>query len=146
MQATPLSACVCTPTGSSCVLTDVQNTMVHELGHSIGLDHTSFPGSTMGLEAKPGETSKRTIDQGSRDFVCEVYPQGSPSRSCIVRPVEGTLGATASGCSALPVLRGAWPGWGSSCGACVVGAPGPECGGGSLCPTEAALPISHDST
>lgn len=106
VQPTPLSACTCTPTGSSCVLTDVQNTMVHELGHSIGLDHTSFAGSTMALEARPGEISKRTIDQGSRDFVCEVYPQGNPSRSCIVRPVEGTLGATAQGCSALPAPGG----------------------------------------
>ena len=58
----------------SCVAYDIQNTMTHEFGHSLGLDHTSYPGSIMNPTASVGETSKRTIDSGSKQFICDVYP------------------------------------------------------------------------
>jgi len=58
----------------SCVAYDIQNTMTHEFGHSLGLDHTVYPGSIMNPSATVGETSKRTIDNGSKQFICDVYP------------------------------------------------------------------------
>lgn len=67
-----------------CVATDVENTLTHELGHALGLDHTTRPGSTMNPTAPGGETSKRILDQGSQQFVCDTYPQGLPPRDCII--------------------------------------------------------------
>jgi MYXO-CTERM domain-containing protein len=91
-------ACTC-PTSAPCVLTDVQNTMTHEVGHALGLDHTELSSSVMFRSAGQGEISKRTLDPGSQDFVCSVYPQGMPPQACVVRPLNRTLGAERKGCS-----------------------------------------------
>ncbi len=105
------------PVTSNCVATDVQNTATHEIGHFIGLDHTRAEGSTMNPSAPPGEVSKRSIDNGSRDFVCAVYPRGEASQACLHPVVEETLGPKGStGCAtggpiaALPALA-AWALW-----------------------------------
>ncbi|MFY0574771.1 myxosortase-dependent metalloprotease, MXAN_2677/MXAN_2678 family [Cystobacter fuscus] len=98
------------PIGSktpNCVATDVQNTMTHELGHLIGLDHTWLSSSVMYPQAPSGEVSKRVIDSGSRDFVCRTYPKGLPSQSCLTPALDASsprdtafvLGRQASGCS-----------------------------------------------
>lgn len=100
------------PVTSGCVATDVQNTATHEIGHFVGLDHTFASGSTMNPSAPPGETSKRTIDTGSRGFVCAVYPKGSASQACLHPEMERELGPKAQGCSTagaagvLPALAG----------------------------------------
>ncbi|NOK10787.1 myxosortase-dependent metalloprotease, MXAN_2677/MXAN_2678 family [Corallococcus exercitus] len=104
-----------------CVDTDVQNTATHEVGHFVGLDHTLATNSTMNPSAPPGETSKRTIDSGSRNFVCVAYPKGSASQPCF--PVPGGNGdgngngdgesggdgctAATGGLAALPLLAAA---------------------------------------
>nr|WP_211194068.1 myxosortase-dependent metalloprotease, MXAN_2677/MXAN_2678 family [Pyxidicoccus fallax] len=105
------------PVTNNCVATDVQNTATHEIGHFVGLDHTNAVGSTMNPSAQPGELSKRTIDSGSRDFVCTVYRQGAPSQACLHPVVESELGPQAdTGCAAagslaaLPALA-AWALW-----------------------------------
>ncbi len=95
----------------NCVATDVQNTMTHEIGHLIGLDHTRALGSVMNPSAPQGEVSKRNIDDGSSDFVCTAYPRGQASQSCITPSLErsGTatvLGQHAIGCSSSGA--GAW--------------------------------------
>ncbi len=102
---------------NNCVATDVQNTMTHEIGHLIGLDHTMAAGSTMYPRAPPGETSKRGVDDGSRNFVCVTYPKGLASQSCVTPSLSASgsatsLGPQASGCSSsgaeawLPALVG----------------------------------------
>lgn len=106
--------------GSSCVATDVQNTMTHEIGHLLGLDHVQVSTSTMYPEAYQGDVSKRTLDSGSRNFVCETYPKGLPSQSCFTptldREAAPLLGRNAMGCSSadatawLPALAG-WGAW-----------------------------------
>ena len=91
--------CTRTPpaTQNSCAAYDIQNTMTHEAGHLIGLDHTDYPGSTMNPTAPLGEISKRTIDSGSHSFVCDTYPKGLPSQDCVVPPVTPALTPVTSG-------------------------------------------------
>lgn len=81
-----------------CVVDDVQNTATHELGHVLGLAHSPDPTSTMFATAPPGETSKRVLDPGSLQFVCDVYPRGQPSRDCA--PDAGPPGQPDGGTSA----------------------------------------------
>lgn len=81
------------------VSTDVQNTVTHEAGHFIGLDHTNASGSVMYPKAPPGETSKRTIDAGSADFVRTVYPKGQASQSCLHPTTDAELGKKGAGCA-----------------------------------------------
>lgn len=89
-----------------CVATDIQNTATHEVGHFLGLGHTSAPASTMNESASMGERSKRSIDEGTRSFLCAAYPPDAPPDDCVVRPVVEELGPAApTGCSTTP-----WPG------------------------------------
>jgi Matrixin len=67
----------------ACAATDVQNAVTHEFGHFLGLAHSPDPSSTMFATEQRGETSKRTLDPGSRQFVCDVYPAGLASRDCL---------------------------------------------------------------
>ena len=90
---------------NACVANDVQNTMTHEIGHLLGLDHTPLDSSaTMYPRAPLGEVSKRAVDPGAQRFVCATYPRGAPSQSCVTpsTPSSGTatvLGQQVSGCS-----------------------------------------------
>jgi uncharacterized protein (TIGR03382 family) len=106
---------------SDCVVTDVQNTMTHELGHVVGLDHVpEQTGSTMEPSAFPGETHKRIIDVGSAAGFCDAYPRGLPPTQCGENPEVGrrfqavsngpSLGCSAAPGSLLPAaaLLGAW--------------------------------------
>ena len=104
-------ACFPSAQNQNCVATDIQETVTHETGHALGLEHNTSPTSTMFNSAQIGETSKRVIDPGSRQFVCDVYPDGGVPRDCITRPISGVLGPTAGcgGCGgtggrALPLL------------------------------------------
>lgn len=87
---------------TTCVATDVQNTLTHEVGHSLGLSHISTPGSTMNPRADPGETSKRVLDIGSKKYVCDAYPKGLPTKTCVINTFDGNLGKPAGGCASAP--------------------------------------------
>ena len=82
----------CSPGGisTSCVANDLQNAVTHEIGHFLGLAHSPDPSSTMYASEPLGETSKRVLDTGSKQFVCDVYPAGQASKDC---------GSSNSGCS-----------------------------------------------
>lgn len=93
----------------TCVSTDVQNTLTHELGHLLGFDHVEDPSSTMAPTAPPGELSKRLLDVGTREGFCHVYPRGRPSPPCLGPSVSVvTAQARASGCGAGPGEPAAW--------------------------------------
>ncbi len=94
--------CVRPVFNQNCVASDVQNTVTHEIGHMLGLAHDPNPASTMYASADPGELKKRVLDTGTAQFPCDVYPPGSPSKQCGVRPVDQTLGSTPKGCTAAP--------------------------------------------
>jgi hypothetical protein len=68
--------------GDEQVLVDVQNTLVHEIGHFLGLDHSSDADATMYFSAREGETKKRTLAQDDIDGICTIYPDGSGELSC----------------------------------------------------------------
>ncbi len=53
---------------------DIQNTITHELGHVLGIDHTPNVEATMFDHAGPGEINKRTLEQDDIDAVCTLYP------------------------------------------------------------------------
>ena len=82
------------------VITDVQNTVTHEVGHLLGLAHINLDGSTMNAKAESGELRKRTLDTGSKQFICDVYPKGKPTKTCQIPVLTSSLGASAkAGCS-----------------------------------------------
>lgn len=93
--------CVSPVFNTNCVATDVQNTATHELGHLLGLGHIDVAGSTMSPRASSGELNKRVLDDGSKQFICEVYPKGKPTKTCVLLKVDPVLGDTPGcGCSA----------------------------------------------
>jgi len=93
---------------TSCVANDVQNAMTHELGHFLGLAHAPDPSSTMYANEPLGETSKRVLDSGSKQFVCDVYPAGRASIDCSAS--SGGGGGSSSGCSSTGSTGGIVPG------------------------------------
>lgn len=94
--------CNINPT-QDCVAIDIQNTTTHEIGHLMGLEHTELSQSTMNANASMGDLNKRSIDTGTKAFVCEVYTKGLGAKDCVIDPASTTIGsaaATANGCSA----------------------------------------------
>ena len=106
---------------------DVANTVTHELGHVLGLDHTCYDGSlperptddqgrpipdcipvvrlppevrnaTMYPFASPGETSKRSLEPDDVKGVCGIYPPDRNAGPC--EPIDLSDGC---GCSSNPV-------------------------------------------
>lgn len=66
----------------TCVATDVQNTVTHEIGHAVGFDHVDVEGSTMEPTAPIGQITKRLIDHGTKEGFCATYPRGLPPLPC----------------------------------------------------------------
>jgi hypothetical protein len=103
-----------------CVATDLQNTLTHEIGHAMGLDHVFEPLSTMEASAPPGETQKRVIDAGTAAGFCDTYPRALPPTQCTEHGLSSkklSALSAGTGCAAAPgallpgVLLGAWALW-----------------------------------
>jgi hypothetical protein len=100
-----------------CVATDLQNTMTHEIGHAMGLDHVFEALSTMEASAPHGDTIKRILDVGTSAGFCDTYPRGLPPTQCTEVGVSsknlfaqsaGTACASAPGALLPGVLLWAW--------------------------------------
>ncbi len=70
---------------------DLRNTLTHEVGHVVGLEHppntTRYENTTMFASAPPCETKKRSLETDDRDGICFIYPAGGPTAQCF--PPEG---------------------------------------------------------
>jgi hypothetical protein len=55
-------------------LVDLRNTVTHEVGHLIGLAHSSEEKATMYGSASVGEINKRTLHSDDEQGVCDIYP------------------------------------------------------------------------
>ena len=89
-------ACRCTTPGETgCVRIDVQNTVTHEAGHTLGLDHTTDPRATMYASAPSGQTSKRILGADDIAGICAIYPRGAQTATCIQdSPPSGGCGCS----------------------------------------------------
>ena len=79
--------------GDENVKIDVQNTVTHELGHTIGLDHSTVIESTMFASAPLGEIKKRTLESDDIDGICQIYPIAQNPNNCDLSNV-GFISAT----------------------------------------------------
>lgn len=62
--------------------TDIQNALTHEVGHLLGLGHSSVRTATMAPSADLGETDKRELDPDDIEGVCTLYPLASDPGTC----------------------------------------------------------------
>jgi MYXO-CTERM domain-containing protein len=103
-----------------CVAMDIGNTVTHEAGHMLGLDHpcalgappSACPvgGATMEPTAGLGDTDKRTLKPDDVLGVCTMYPAGGPTTTCLA-----TIPVAVAAPAACPVLPSAGGG-GGGCG------------------------------
>lgn len=101
-----------TVAGPALTITDIQNTLVHEAGHMLGLDHSINRSSSMFAEAAPGEIKKRDLFQDDIDGLCFVYPADGST------PKVYLVGEETYPCAENP------PGDGNGCGCAVRGTGG----------------------
>lgn len=52
---------------------DLQNTLTHELGHALGLDHSNISQATMAPSSTMGETSKRALHEDDKEGHSYIY-------------------------------------------------------------------------
>jgi len=98
----------CPPGGPvvNCVSIDVQNTVTHEAGHSLGLAHSADPTATMAATAPAGETAKRALHPDDLAGICAIYPRGAQTSTSLGGPIR-LEPAGGCGCSSEGGLAGA---------------------------------------
>lgn len=67
---------------TGCVLTDIENTATHEIGHLLGLDHSPDREATMFASAPQGDLSKRDLGEDDVEGLCFIYPTDGPTPRC----------------------------------------------------------------
>ncbi|MBI5547657.1 MAG: matrixin family metalloprotease [Deltaproteobacteria bacterium] len=93
---------------TGCVATDVRNTVTHEIGHVIGLDHVTNPAeATMYPSAALGDVDKRSLHQDDIDGLCDVYPKGKKTAECLAKDPDIGIGDCGCAASGAPVA-GLW--------------------------------------
>ncbi|MEM7675845.1 MAG: matrixin family metalloprotease, partial [Myxococcota bacterium] len=78
-RVTNTAAC---ESGANATIFDLENTLVHEIGHFIGFDHVPDSDATMFASAQACETLKRDLAADDLDGLCTVYPAGAPPQTC----------------------------------------------------------------
>jgi MYXO-CTERM domain-containing protein len=108
---------ICPPTG--CVdrrTVDLENVVTHELGHYLGLAHSTELDATMYVSAVAGETIKRDLHDDDIAGICTIYPPGAPAGECDYTARGGDRLDCETGCAVSAPGRndGGSPAWGSS--------------------------------
>ncbi len=86
---------------------DLEDVVTHELGHYLGLAHSTDPETTMFASAVAGETVKRDLAPDDIEGICNVYPPGTPAGECDYTPKGGlVLDCNTGGCSVSPGAAG----------------------------------------
>jgi hypothetical protein len=70
---------------------DIRNTVTHEAGHVLGLDHSEDEEATMYRRAEAGEVKKRDLSEDDVEGLCAIYPN-SPLLPEPPRPVPAEEG------------------------------------------------------
>lgn len=71
------------------------NTLTHEAGHLLGLDHSQAEQATMYASASPGETAKCTLHGDDRQGICDAYATGCKrGYDCAKEPVSSPGGTS----------------------------------------------------
>jgi hypothetical protein len=77
-------------TGDTGVKDDLLSIVTHEVGHFLGLSHTTVNGATMFADYLPGSISLRTPAPDDIAAICAVYPPGAPiPATCDPTPRHG---------------------------------------------------------
>ena len=82
---------------TGCVQYDIQNTVTHEAGHTLGLDHSSDPNATMNATANEGEISKRVLGSDDIQGICDIYPRGARTVTCDDDPISLKVSGSSNG-------------------------------------------------
>lgn len=61
---------------------DIRNTLTHEVGHFLGLDHTPIADATMFFVADENETEKQTLEADDIAGACAIYPLAEDPGFC----------------------------------------------------------------
>lgn len=68
------------------LVVDLRNTLTHEVGHFLGLDHPpnepAFAANTMFATALPCDTNKRSLESDDVRGLCSLYPANGQAGSC----------------------------------------------------------------
>jgi len=78
---------------------DIANVLTHEMGHALGLDHSTVQDATMFPSSKEQEISKRDLHDDDREALAVLYANVVDTGTS----ADGLEGAPRQGCQAMPL-------------------------------------------